>query len=199
MYTVCSQKHSQKTGTLARTNKPARIHHCHAESICSYPCFLTGLDQWFPTFLTLPPFNTVPPVVATPTITLFSRLFHNGNYVTAINITYLMWCGRSEVWRLWQPYSTPKATLTHGWERLVRMIIKTHHPSTSQRAIYWPKIFVSSLFIPFSASTSFVTFSDSGVSASHGMASTQSAASRMFSFDDVRFFFPYLFGNWQPL
>ena len=38
---------------------------------------LQPLDEWFSAFLTLWPFNTVPHVVVTPTITLFSELLPN--------------------------------------------------------------------------------------------------------------------------
>ena len=43
------------------------------------------LKQWFSTFLTLWPFNTVPRVVETPNHKTISLLFHDCNYATVMN------------------------------------------------------------------------------------------------------------------
>lgn len=43
------------------------------------------LEQWFSTFLTLQGFNSVPQVVMTPTIKVFSLLFCKCNFATSMN------------------------------------------------------------------------------------------------------------------
>ena len=43
------------------------------------------LEQWFPTFLMLQLFNTVPHVVLTPTIKIFSLLLYYCNFSTVVN------------------------------------------------------------------------------------------------------------------
>ena len=50
--------------------------------ICKWKILL-GL--WLSSFLVLWPFNTVPHVVVTPTIKLFSLLLHNCNFATVMN------------------------------------------------------------------------------------------------------------------
>jgi hypothetical protein len=56
---------------------------CDKETI---PLSCYSLRQWFSTFM-LQAFNTVPPVVVTPTIKLFSLLLHNCNFATIMNVT----------------------------------------------------------------------------------------------------------------
>lgn len=44
-----------------------------------------AVEHRFSTFLTLPPFNAVPPTVVIPTIRLFLLLHHNCNFATVMN------------------------------------------------------------------------------------------------------------------
>jgi hypothetical protein len=55
----------------------------------SFMYLIKLLDQCFPTFLALGPFNTVPHVVVTPSHNIILLLLHNCNFATVVNLNLI--------------------------------------------------------------------------------------------------------------
>lgn len=68
--------------------KPAAPTTISSSAMAFVPCLSILLKQWFSPFLMLQPFNTIPHVVATPTINLFWLLVYNCNFPTVVNCNF---------------------------------------------------------------------------------------------------------------